>query len=206
MTTDVIERVAHSGRLATAQTSNELPSFSAIRRQLMRRDRKTGMFLSPAKFDFRFGHDKQQVAISLLFAAAHTIAASSGLIMTRHVFELTHARLRMQADGLRETTAVSAQLGLNQPWPAEHHVDPVTEAIREIEDRLVRLERRVIVTERDRGDLREQAVTVHIAQLCYTIFGSVMLGVVAALAGAVLDTTIERHSVRNWWKAFVAEQ
>jgi hypothetical protein len=207
MTTNVIERATPVAEKALAP---DLPPFAAIRRQLMRRDRKTGRFLAPATFDFRFGTTtagRQQIAISMLFAMAWTIAESSGLIMTRRAFELTRTRLRTQADSLRETTATTAQLGLHKPWPDEHYVDPVIEATREIEDRLARLERRTIVVERDRGELIEQAVAIRIAQLCRSIFGGkVMLGVVAALAGAVLDTKIERHSVRNWWAAFVAEQ
>jgi hypothetical protein len=203
MTTDTIER---GTALAEKPAARELPQFAAIRRQLMRRDRKTGRFLSPVTFDFRFGHDRQQIGISMLFAMVRTIADRSGLILTRHEYELTCTRLRGQADSLRETTAASARLGLHKPWPDEHYVDPVIEATREIEDRLARLERKTIVVERDRGKLTEQGVCIRIAQLCHQIFGTVMLGVVAALASALLGTKIERHSVRNWWAAFVAEQ
>lgn len=63
MTTDTIER---GTAVAEKPAARELPQFAAIRRQLMRRDRKTGMLLTPAIFDFGFGHDRQGIAISML--------------------------------------------------------------------------------------------------------------------------------------------
>jgi hypothetical protein len=193
MTTDTIER---GTAVAEKPAARELPQFAAIRRQLMRRDRKTGMLLTPAIFDFGFGHDRQGIAISMLFAMAHTTADRSGLIMTRREFELTRARLRAHADSLRETTAVSARLGLRKPWSDD--VDPVAEAIHEIEERLARLERKTIVVERDRGELTAQGASIRISQLCCQIFGSTMPGVVAALAGVLLGVEITRQRVSDW--------
>ena len=63
---------------------------------------------------------------------------------------------------------MSARLGLRKPWSDD--VDPVAEAIHEIEERLARLERKTIVVERDRGELTAQGVCIRISQLCCQIF------------------------------------
>jgi hypothetical protein len=200
MSTTILERRSieenHAGDLS--------PPFSAIWQQLMRQDRKTGRFLFPTTFDLGLGtaEERQQTAIWMLLSGACHIAESPGPIMTRREFEAMRTELQTQADSLRETTVATVRLGLSKPHtissdPAEHYVDPLIEAAHEVEHRIAQLKRTTIVIERDRGDAHAQAVTIRITQLCYVFFDNTMPRVVAALAGALLNTKIERYRVRD---------
>jgi hypothetical protein len=196
MSADVVER-----RAAVAESALDLPpQLRPVWDQLMHSSRKTGMFQFPTTFDLDCGttEERQRAAISLLFMGAIEFSEKPGPIMTRREFEAMRGELHTAADTLRKVSS---------PFDSRRaDIDPLIDAVGEIEAKIFQLDRAAIVVERDRGDLREQVVTVRIAQLCNALFDNVMLGVVAALAGAVLDTKIERHSVRNWWAAFVAEQ
>jgi hypothetical protein len=138
--------------------------------------------------------------VRTLISGARDIAKNPGpIMMTRREFETLRAKLQTAADALYPLTSPldTCRTGIN-PFS-------LFEAIGQIESQIAHLNHTVIVVERDRGGLTEQAVSIHIAQLCCDLFGTVMLGVVAALASALLGTKIERHSVRNWWAA-TAEQ
>jgi hypothetical protein len=195
MTTDVLNATMSS------DTVERIDKLSAICAPLMQRSRKDGRFRYPAKYGDGSAEERQRNAVQTLISGARDIAENPGpIMMTRREFETLRAKLQTAADALYALTS-----------PLDTHrtgIDPFSlfEAIGQIESQIARLNHTVVVVERDRGELTEQAVCIHIAQLCHELFGSVMLGVVAALAGAVLGTQIERHSVRNWWTAFIAEQ
>ena len=194
MTTDVLER----DRKATASGIDKLTAICA---PLMQRSRKDGRFRYPAK-DVGQGsaEDRQRDAIRTLISGARDIAKNPLAIMTRRDFEETRAKLRTAANALYTIGSPRDMRGAG--------IDPflLVAPINEIETEISEFGREIIIIERDRGsDPREQAVAAHIAQLCYSLFGNVMSGVVAGLTEALLGAKVERHSVRNWWKAFVAK-
>jgi hypothetical protein len=181
VTTDLLER--HS----TCAERAEDDRLSDVCAPLMHRSRKTGLFQYPAKADGGPTEEQQRAAIQALISGARDIAKNPKTIMSRRDYEATRAKMRTAVDALYALT----------------NLDPfsLVAPTNQIETEIDELRRTVTVVERDRGELVERAVTVGIARLCRSIFGTVMLGVVAALASALLGTRIERYQVRNWLAA-----
>jgi hypothetical protein len=213
MTTDVIERArkatAPFGAVHTV-TPDLPPELAAIWTRLMRRSQKDGRFQFPTTFDVGYGtpEQRQRFAIWLLLSCAIEFADKSGLAMTRREFESTRAELQTAADTLRKMAAMAVRSGLREPHVlgTDEHIDPMIVAAEEAEDMVDQFKRAAHVVERDRGELREQAVAIRIAGLSRMLFGHIMPGVVVTLVEVLLGTKLERSRIRDWWKAFAAEE
>ena len=207
MAVDVIE----SARVAEKLRQQDLPpEFSAIWAQLMRRRRKDGRFLYPTTLDLGRGtaEERQRAAVWMLLYAACEAAETPGAIILRRDLETLRAEVRTAAKTLRKAAARAVQLGLRRPHvissEEEHHnEDPLIVAADEA-DFLARHLDHAFVVDRDRGDMREQAIAVRIAIACRVFFGRAMPGIVTALMEALLeDQKVEPHRVRDWissWK------
>jgi hypothetical protein len=202
MTVDVIERT----RLAEKPRPQDLPpEFCAIEAQLMRRRRKDGCFLYPTTFDLGHGtaEERQRAAVSMLFLMACEFAEQPGPIMLRRDLETLRADLQATAQTLRRAVRTAVQLGLRRPHVISneeelHNIDPLIVAAEEAHF-LARHLDRALVVERDRGDMREQAIAIRVATACRWLFGRTMPGIVAALMKILLQgQTIEPHRVRDW--------
>lgn len=204
MTVDVIERA----RVGSENPWHDVPIAAGLWAGLMRRRRKDGCFLHPTTFDLGRGtaEERQRAAIWLLFSLACDIAENPARIILRRDLETRRSDLQAAAKTLRTTVATMVQSGLRRPHqissePELHHIDPLIVAAEEAEELAAQLGDRGIVIERDRGNMREHAVAVGIANMCRLLFGRTMPAIVVGLVKNLLDRDIRAFEVQNWCRA-----
>jgi hypothetical protein len=168
--------------------------LAAVEARLLRRRRKDGRFLVPTAFDVGYGttDERQRFAIYMLFRSACESVEHPHIVMTRRELESRREQLQATATALRDAACGPHILG------DEPQLDPLITAAEEVEFEIERMDRQVTTVERDRGNLRDQAVVISIARVADLLFNRQMPGVVATLAGAVLGHEVSPGQVREW--------
>jgi hypothetical protein len=193
-------RTAH--RVETGDVQLTDPRLRAVWNQLMRRDRKTGRFLTPTTFDVGYGtaEDRQRFAIGMLLTAA---CEAPRPVMRRCDLDVLRDKMRGQAAMLRSAVDELQRLGLRPlhniaEWP---QADSMIVAAAELDDAADDLEWKVLVVDADHGMQFERAAAVWLAGVCQMLFGKPLYRTVARLVEVLTEHKIDRYRIRDWWTA-----